>query len=91
MSRFISARLVRPSAAAGMSLMLVATPALACPICYGASNPRTLHAFYISTVALTLMPIMLIAAFAIWISRAYNKPEIRRGQPTARTRLSAER
>ena len=72
-----------------VGVSLIATTVLACPFCYAASNPRTLHAFYVSTAALTLMPLMLIGGFAIWISRAYKNPKIRRGQSTAATTTSS--
>ena len=59
--------------AAGVGASVAPTLAFACPFCYAASSPRTLHAFYVSTAALTLMPLMLIGGFAVWISRAYTK------------------
>jgi len=79
MPRFIWTRLARALATvAGVSL--APASAFACPFCYAASSPRTLHAFYVSTVALTLMPLMLIGGFAIWISRAYSKACNRNGE-----------
>jgi len=79
MGRSISARLARVlPATAGVSL--APAIAFACPFCYQASDPRTLHAFYVSTAALTLMPLMLIGGFAVWISRAYSKARNRNGE-----------
>jgi hypothetical protein len=77
--------------AAEIAVPLIPATVLACPFCYAASNPRTLHAFYVSTAVLTLMPLMLVGGFAIWISRAYRNPGVRRGQPTTATRSSVER
>jgi len=78
-------------AATGIGVSLVPAPALACPFCYGASDPRTLHAFYVSTAAMTLMPLLLIGGFAIWISRAYGKAAIRRHNPGPDTQSAADR
>ncbi len=45
----------------------------ACPVCYGASDPRTLTAFYESTAALVLLPLLLVGGFIFWISRASRR------------------
>ena len=84
MSLSMSAKLARLLAAMGISASMLPTLAQACPFCYEASNPRTLHAFYVSTAALTLMPLLLIGGFAFWISRAYAaKSSVRPGQSDA--------
>jgi len=72
MVRSILVRLARVLPAI-VGALLAPAIAIACPFCYAASSPRTLHAFYVSTAALTLLPLMLIGGFAVWISRAYTK------------------
>jgi hypothetical protein len=49
MSLSISVKLARLLATTGIGVSLMPTLAHACPFCYGASDSRTLHAFYIST------------------------------------------
>ncbi|HUO05760.1 MAG TPA: hypothetical protein VMU16_11245 [Candidatus Binataceae bacterium] len=50
-------------------LLAKVPPAIACANCYAASSPRTLLAFYLSTILLTTMPFALIAAFVMYIRR----------------------
>jgi hypothetical protein len=46
------------------AILLAPRLAFACANCFAASNPGTLRAYYLSTVILTLMPFILIAAIA---------------------------
>jgi hypothetical protein len=57
--------------------------ASACPVCYGASDPRTLTAFYVSTVALVLLPLLLVGGFVFWISRAGRRAASRHASVAA--------
>jgi hypothetical protein len=92
MSLSISVKLAGLLATMGIGVSLMPTLAHACPFCYGASDPRTLHAFYISTAALTLMPLLLIGGFAFWISRAYAaRATVRRHQPEASAQSAIDR
>src|SRR5271155_5512596 len=76
-------------AATGIGASLMPAATYACPFCYAASDPRTLHAFYVSTAALTLMPLLLIGGFAFWISRAYGaRAGVRRLRDAAAARRS---
>jgi hypothetical protein len=88
MSPSISVKLVWLLAVTGIGVSLMPASVFACPFCYGASDPRTLHAFYISTAALTLMPLLLIGGFVFWISRAYAaNAATRRHKPGASTHI----
>ena len=91
MSLSISVRVTRLLATIGVGVSLMPASAFACPFCYGASDPRTLHAFYVSTAALTLMPLLLIGGFALWISRAYAKAASRRHQAVVETQSATDR
>ena len=62
---------------------LSGTPAWACPVCFGSSSNQVLYAFYASTVALSLLPFLLIGAFAFYLSR------LSRGSAGAERRSSA--
>ena len=42
----------------------VPLPALACPNCYASSGPRVLLMYYVSTIALSLMPFAIVGAIA---------------------------
>jgi hypothetical protein len=88
MVRSILVRLARVLPAT-LGALLAPAIAIACPFCYAASSPRTLHAFYVSTAALTVMPLMLIGGFAVWISRAYKKAGDHNGE-AADTRPALE-
>lgn len=57
-------------AAAGL---LLPAAAAACPVCYGASDPQVLSAYYATTIALLLLPLLLVGGFALWISRASRR------------------
>lgn len=37
-------------------------PGLACPSCYASSGPRVLFMYYVSTIALSLMPFAIVGA-----------------------------
>ncbi len=43
-----------------------AAPALGCAACFAASNQGTLQGFYLSTVLLTAMPFLIVAAFLLY-------------------------
>ncbi len=44
----------------------------ACAVCFSGKE-ETLEAFYITTVLLTLLPIIMLALIGIWIYRKYRK------------------
>jgi hypothetical protein len=92
MSLSISVRLAGLLAATGIGVLLMPVAVQACPFCYATSDPRTLHAFYVSTAALTLMPLLLIGGFAFWISRAYGaRAAVRRHTPETSARSAIDR
>lgn len=58
-------------------------PAWACPVCFASSGQQVLYAFYASTVVLSLLPFLLVGAFAFYLSRLSG------GSAGAQRRLSA--
>lgn len=58
-----------------VALATVISPAiaLACPSCFAASGARALHAYYLSTVLLTLMPFILISLFVFAGYSSYRR------------------
>ncbi len=54
------------------ALLLPATPARACPNCYAASPPGVLSTYYLSTLLLSLLPFVIIAAVAVVGLRLYR-------------------
>lgn len=53
---------------------------LACPLCFASSDSRVLHAFYASTVVLTLLPLALVAALIVYVVR---RERVRQAGPWA--------
>ena len=55
-------------------LLLVIIPSIAkaCAVCFSGKE-ETLEAFYITTVLLTLLPIIMLALIGIWLYRKYRK------------------
>ncbi|HZO80365.1 MAG TPA: hypothetical protein VFB33_01625 [Candidatus Binataceae bacterium] len=62
---------------AGAAGVLLPAVAAACPVCYGASDPQVLSAYYTATIALLLLPLLLVGGFALWISRASRRAAAR--------------
>ncbi len=54
------------------ALLLRATAARACPNCYAASPTRVLSTYYLSTLLLSLLPFVIIAAIAAVALRLYR-------------------
>ena len=48
--------------------------AAACPACFGASDARTISAYYASTVLLSLMPFALIGGVILGVYLMRNRP-----------------
>ncbi|MEW6467688.1 MAG: hypothetical protein AB1458_02120 [Bacteroidota bacterium] len=60
----------------GYILLLLLPPAAAgaCPMCQGEIAERTISAYKIITVALTLLPFMLGGGIYWWIKQQYKRP-----------------
>lgn len=71
MSRYISAR--RLAAVAGALISGTATRALACPLCFESSSQGVLHAFYLTTALLTVLPIAVVGFLIVSIGRMRNR------------------
>jgi len=48
-------------------LLLHASPLLACPVCFSATNARVLNTYYLTTVLLVLLPLTILASIAAWL------------------------
>ncbi len=64
---------MKTAAATIVTLVAALLPSIAaaCPACFGASNARTISAYYASTVLLSLMPFALIGGviLAVYLMR----------------------
>jgi hypothetical protein len=80
MSRFTLPKALFRCLVGALLVAFVAGPADACPVCFGASDSRVLHAFYASTVFLTLLPFLLVGASVLYLYRQANSrvKELRR-------------
>jgi len=71
MSWYISARRLAVLIAGLISA--TANQALACPLCFESSGRNTLHAFYLTTALLTVLPIAVVAFLIVSIGRMRNR------------------
>jgi len=55
-----------------LCLILIPSISNACAVCFSGKE-ETLEAFYITTVLLTLLPILMLALIGIWLYRKYRK------------------
>mgnify|MGYP001309761871 CR=1 FL=1 len=55
-----------------LSSFLIPNFVKACAVCFSGKE-ETLEAFYITTVLLTLLPIIMLAFIGIWLYRKYRK------------------
>jgi hypothetical protein len=69
------------AAALGLALTLMPSIVMACPTCFAASSERTLRAYYLSTMLLTVMPFVLIGATIFAVYLIGRRPDSRRGDP----------
>ncbi|MGD0074132.1 MAG: hypothetical protein ABSD31_07280 [Candidatus Binataceae bacterium] len=53
--------------------MLIPSAAYACPLCFGSSPPRVLHAYYLSAVILVGLAWTLIAGICLYAFRMYGR------------------
>jgi hypothetical protein len=53
---------------------LLPSIAAACPACFGASDARTISAYYASTMLLSLMPFVLIGGVVLAVILMRNRP-----------------
>lgn len=53
---------------------LLPSMAMACPACFGASDARTLSAYYASTVLLSLMPFLMIGGVILGVYVMRERP-----------------
>ena len=59
------------SAVSLLVLCLVMSPGAgyACPVCFTAANERVLHSYYGTAVVLTLLPLLIVGGFVVWLAR----------------------
>tara|TARA_Y100001970_G_scaffold283567_1_gene399000 strand:+ start:1778 stop:2023 length:246 start_codon:yes stop_codon:yes gene_type:complete len=53
-------------------LIIIPKDANACAVCFSGKE-ETLQAFYITTIFLTLLPILMLTILGIWLYRKYRK------------------
>ncbi len=53
--------------------MLIPSAAYACPLCFGSSTPRVLHAYYLSAVLLVGLAWALVAGICLYAFRMYGR------------------
>jgi hypothetical protein len=71
MSRYISARCLAVVVTGLISG--AADQAFACPLCFESSGRSTLHAFYLTTALLTVLPIAVVGFLIVSIGRMRNR------------------
>jgi hypothetical protein len=84
MSSYISPERRGPIAVAWLSGTIgVALPAIAsaCPACFGAASERVLHSYYGTALVLTLLPLVLLSGFALWVARQLRASVLVPGLP----------
>ncbi len=57
-----------------LELLALPRPSLACAVCFASSSASVLHAFYLTTILLLLMPIGAVALVAVVIRRYRSAP-----------------
>jgi hypothetical protein len=68
-------RFLRTAAAGGLAASLPKI-ALACPVCFAGGSERLLHAYYLTALFMTLLPLVIIGLFAGWLRRQFkNAPQ----------------
>jgi len=55
-----------------LCLVLIPNIAKACAVCFSGKE-ETLEAFYLTTVLLTFLPIVMLALIGVWLYRKYRK------------------
>jgi membrane protein DedA with SNARE-associated domain len=51
---------------------LVPGVAAACPVCFAGGNPRVLETYYLTAVAMTVLPLLIVGVFALWLHRRFR-------------------
>jgi hypothetical protein len=67
----------------GLVLALMPSIVMACPACFAASSERTLRAYYLSTMLLTVMPFVLIGGVIFAVFLIGRRPDSVSGKPPA--------
>ena len=55
-----------------LSLSLIPGIANACAVCFS-GREESLEAFYLTTIFLTLLPLIMLASIGFWLFRQYKK------------------
>jgi len=61
-------------------LLIARRDAWACPLCFASSNGSVLHAFYLTTGLLILLPLLAIGFVALTLVRFGKRNEAMRGR-----------
>ncbi len=52
--------------------MLSPAVALSCPVCFSGSSERVLESYVLTAGLLTMLPLLIVAAFAVWLHRRFK-------------------
>jgi hypothetical protein len=52
----------------------VLSPAVShsCSVCFSGSGPRVLETYVLTAVLLTMLPVLIVAVFAVWLHRSFK-------------------
>lgn len=59
---------------------LSAAPVVACPVCFGSAPPRVVDAYLLSTLLLSLLPLVILAVLGGCVYVAFLGPRAARAQ-----------
>jgi len=64
------------------ALLLAVPAAEACSVCSAAQDDSVREAFLVTTVFLSVLPLLLVGGFAWWLRRRMRELDARSGQPS---------
>jgi hypothetical protein len=56
-------------------LLLHAGVLRACPVCFSAANPRVLETYYLTTVLMMLLPLVILGSIAGWLYSRFRESD----------------
>jgi hypothetical protein len=76
----------RPTSALAAILLLQARPLHACPVCFSAGRGPVLETYYLTTVLLMLLPLVILGSIAGWLYLRFRESD--KGSPGQAIELS---
>jgi hypothetical protein len=52
---------------------------LSCPVCFGGASERVLETYHLTAAAMTLLPLLILGVFALWLHRRFRAAASREG------------